>query len=122
MFLITFFKAIGRAFAKIFKSKEAQAVLAIVFEKILPEAKPIVERIRSIIGNPSNATVFEIIDLYGEFNRTITDIADNPTAKKDAVLHLAEDLVRAALPDKYETPLIQSAINLALSGIQAEGK
>lgn len=117
-----FFKAIGRAFVKIFSSKEAQETLRIIFEKILPEAKTIVERIRAIIPDPSKATVQEIIDLYRSFGYVISDIKDDPKAKGNALLNIASELISAALPDKYETPLIHSAIELALSALKADGK
>jgi hypothetical protein len=122
MFIITGLKWIGKQFAKFFRSKEAQEMLAIVFTKILPEAKPIVENIRSIIGSPSQATVPQIMNLYEQMGKTAGLILDNPAAKGHAILDLASELVSAAIPDRYETPLIHSAIELALAGIKAEAK
>ena len=126
MFLIDFFKgvgkvfkAIGKAFLKVFSSKEAQAVFQLIVEKILPEAKPIVEAIRAIIASPTDATVEEIIDLYRQMGRVVTDIADNPTAKANALLNLATEILSDVFP-QYSTPLLHSAIELALSGIKAE--
>ena len=126
MFLIDFFKgvgkvfkAIGKAFLKVFSSKEAQAVFQLIVEKILPEAKPIVEAIRASIASPTDATVEEIIDLYRQMGRVVTDIADNPTAKANALLNLATEILSDVFP-QYSTPLLHSAIELALSGIKAE--
>jgi hypothetical protein len=122
MFLITFFKSIGKLFARIFKSKEAQDVVQLIFTKLLPEAVPIVAKIRAIVPNPTQATVQDIIGVYRECGQVFSGIAANPQQKKDALRNLAADLLRAALPDKYETPLINSAIELAVAGIQAEAK
>ena len=126
MFLIDFFKgvgkvfkAIGKAFLKVFSSKEAQAVFQLIVEKILPEAKPIVEAIRAIIASPTDATVDEIIDLYRQMGRVATNIADNPTAKANALLNLATEILSDVFP-QYSTPLLHSAIELALAGIKAE--
>jgi len=114
--------AIGSALKKVFTSKEALAVMQIIMEKVLPEAKPIVASIREFIASPSQATVQDILDVYKKFNVAIDAIADDPISKGDALLHLATTLVDAATGGRFATPLIHSAIELALSGIQAEEK
>ena len=129
MFLIDFFRGagrffekIGKAFYKVFSSEQAQKMLETVMVSILPEAVPIVEGIRSIIKSPTDATVPEIIDLYKQFGKTINAVVDDPVAKANDLLNLATQLLDEALPDKYETPLLHSAIELALSGLKSEGK
>jgi len=120
MFLIDFFKAVGRLFKKIFSSPQAQAVMMLILKNILPTAVPIVAGIREFIEDPANATVTDILKLYGHFQITVDDVLDNPTAKANALLNLATQLLDAALPKQYSTPLLHSAIELALSGLKAE--
>jgi hypothetical protein len=129
MFLISFFKGVGKvfkaigvAFVKVFTSPQAQEVFRLIIEKILPEAKPIVESIRAIIKDPANATVPEIIALYSSFGKTISTIVDTKEAKQNALLNLATELLDAVLPEKYAVPLLHSAIEIALSALKAEGK
>lgn len=129
MFLLDFFSgvgkvftAIGKAFVKVFSSKEAQAMLEIVVSKLLPEARPIVEGIRAIVSSPTDATVQDIIRVYTEFGKVIGTISENPTAKANALLNLATELLDEVLPEKYETPLLHSAIEIALGALKSEGK
>ena len=116
------FKALGGFIWKVFKSEQAQAVFQTILENILPEAKPIVESIRRLVGSPTTATVDQIIALYTSFGKTLEAIKDDPGAKAIALRNLAFELITDALPDKYDTPLINAAIELALSGIKAEEK
>ena len=122
MWLWDIFRAIGRGFKKVFGSKEAQAALFTIVNGVLPQARPIVESIRAIVKSPTQATVPEIIDLYKQFGVVINDIADDPKAKANALLNLATDLLRDVLPEQYDTPLLESAITMALAALKAEGK
>ena len=117
-----FFKRIGKAFAKVFTSKQAQEVFALILENILPEAKEIVASIRQYVKNPASCTVQDIYDLYKKFGEEINFVGDNVAAKQNAVLNLATTLLDAVLPQKYATNLLHSAIELALSGLKAEEK
>lgn len=121
MFLVTFIKAIGRLFAKVFTSKEAQDVMKTILETILPEAVPIVQQIREMVSDPGKATAQDVIDLYKSFGRTAQGIYTTRQWREHALLDLATEILREKLPQKYSTPLLHSAIELALSGLKARG-
>jgi len=127
MFLFSIFRKIGSIFkkiavslAKVFTSPQAQAALQIIVDQILPKAKPIVAKIRAIIRDPGNATVQEILEVYEHFGAVAGDILDNPEAKGHALLDLATELLRVVIPERFSTPMVHSAIELALSAIRAD--
>jgi hypothetical protein len=99
--------------------KSGEIILSTV-ATLVPVARPIVEEIHALVGSPTKASVDDIIKLYRHFGEAIEFFDKDPLSKKNALLNLAVKNLRDYLPDKYDTPLLEAAVTLALSKLLAE--
>ena len=112
------FKTFGKGLKRFVRSRTGDLVISSMMT-LFPVARPIVEEIKGIVGNPADASVKDILKLYRRFGFVARKITDDPVVKGNALLNLASQIMRERFPS-YDTPLIQIAINMALMELMDE--
>jgi len=114
------FSAVASAIKKLWryiKTRKARKAVETAVE-LVKIAMPIVQRLSEM--RPSAASLADVVAAYQRYGvPLLQDYTDNSQSRGNALLNLATELLKREVTVKYDTNILQTAVQLAVSAIRA---